>query len=255
MPLTIKRPLAIFDVETTGINVAADRIIEISILKVFPDFREEMKTFLINPGIPIPKAASDIHGITDEMVKDCPPFNQVGKTIAQILEGCDFAGFNSNKFDIPILAEEFLRNNIDFDMSKHKFVDALVIYHKKEQRTLGAAYQFYCNKVLENAHSSEADTYATFEILKAQLDKYSDLNGDIDFLSNYSAHTKNVDFAGRIIFDDKNRETFNFGKYKGQLVEDVFQKDPSYYKWMMDGDFSLNTKQVITQIKLKGFKK
>ncbi|MBI5219659.1 MAG: 3'-5' exonuclease [Bacteroidia bacterium] len=255
MNLTLKRPIAFFDIETTGINVASDRIVEISILKIHPDNREEAKTFRVNPQIPIPKAATDIHGITDEDIKDKPAFPQIAKLIAQMLEGCDFAGYNSNKFDIPLLAEEFLRTDIDFDMRKHKFIDVQVIFYKMEQRTLSAAYQFYCNKILENAHSSKVDTQATYEILKAQIDRYADLKNDVEFLSTFSSQNRNVDFAGRVILGENDTELFNFGKYKGQPVEEVFRKDPSYYKWMMDGDFTLNTKQVITQIKLKYFKK
>lgn len=255
MNLNLKRPIAFFDIETTGINVASDRIIEITILKIFPDGKDEEKTFRINPQIPIPKEASDVHGIYDVDVADKPTFPQLAKTIAHLLEGCDFAGYNSNKFDIPVLAEEFLRAGIDFDMSKHRFIDVQVIFFKMEQRTLSAAYQFYCKKELENAHSSSADAFATYEILKSQLDRYSNLENDIDFLSKFSSHNKNVDFAGRIIFDENGIETYNFGKYKGKHVKDVFQKDPSYYKWMMDGDFTLNTKQIITKIKLKSLQK
>ncbi len=255
MNLNLKRPIAFFDIETTGLNIASDRIVEITILKIFPDKENEEKTYRINPQVPIPTVASEIHGIYDDDVKDMPTFTQLGKTIAQILEGCDFAGYNSNKFDIPMLAEEFLRADIDFDMSRHKFIDVQVIFYKMEQRTLSAAYRFFCNKELVNAHSSAADTFATYEILKAQLDRYPTLENDIDFLSKFSSHNNNVDFAGRIIFDENNVEIFNFGKYKGKTVESVFQKEPSYYKWMMDGDFTLNTKQVISQIKLKSLKK
>lgn len=255
MNLNLKRPIAFFDIETTGINVASDRIVEITILKISPDGKEEEKTYRINPQIPIPKAASDIHGILNEDVADKPTFPKLAKTLAHMLEGCDFAGYNSNKFDIPVLAEEFLRADIDFDMTKHRFIDVQVIFYKMEQRTLSAAYQFFCNKTLENAHSSAADTCATYEILKSQLDRYPNLENDIDFLSKFSSHTNNADFAGRIIFDENNVETFNFGKYKGKHVVEIFLKDPSYYKWMMDGDFTLNTKQIITKIKLKSLQK
>lgn len=255
MDLNLKRPIAFFDIETTGINVAKDRIVEITILKIFPEGKDEEKTYRINPQIPIPKEASDIHGIYDIDVADKPTFSQLAKTLAQLLEGCDFAGYNSNKFDIPVLAEEFLRAGIDFDMSKHRFIDVQVIFFKMEQRTLSAAYEFFCNKELKNAHSSAADTLATYEILKSQLDRYPNLENNIDFLSKFSSHNKNVDFAGRIILDENDVETFNFGKYKGKHVQDIFQKDPSYYKWMMDGDFTLNTKQIITKIKLKSLQK
>lgn len=255
MNLKLKRPIAFFDIESTGMNIVSDRIVEITILKIYPDGKEEEKTFRVNPEMAIPQVAIDIHGITNEEVKDCPVFSKIGRNIAQMLEGCDFAGYNSNKFDVPMLAEEFLRADIEVDMSRRKFIDVQVIFHKKEQRTLSAAYQFYCSKTLENAHSSKADTYATYEILKAQLDRYSDLTDDVETLSKFSSHNNNVDFAGRIIWDDKNIETFNFGKYKGQHVEDVLKKDPSYYKWMQDGDFTRNTKRVLTQIKLKGLVK
>jgi DNA polymerase III subunit epsilon len=251
MKLNLKRCLAFFDIETTGLNITTDRIVEISILKIHPDGKEESKTFLVNPEIPISQESLNIHGITNNDVKDKPTFQQIAKSIAQFLEGCDFAGYNSNKFDIPVLAEEFLRTNIDFDISKHRFIDVQVIFHKMEQRTLTAAYQFYCHKQLENAHHAEADTLATYEILLAQLDRYNDLQNDVEYLSHFSAHTRNVDLAGRVILDENGVETFNFGKYKGQHVTDVFKKDPNYFKWMMDGDFTRNTKQVISQIKLK----
>ena len=252
MKLNLKNPLIFFDLETTGINIASDRIVELSYLKIYPNSEEESKTYLINPTIPIPAKTTEIHGITDEDVKDAPTFTEVAKTIANVLEGCDIAGYNSNKFDIPLLAEEMLRADIDIDLKKRKFIDVQVIFHKKEQRTLGAAYLFYCKKELIYAHSSEADTRATFEVLQAQLDKYSDLPNDIDELSKFSSHNNNVDFAGRIILDEKGIERFNFGKYKGMTVEEVFEKDPAYYGWMMNNDFPLYTKKVLTSIKLRG---
>jgi DNA polymerase III subunit epsilon len=252
MKLKLKNPLVFFDLETTGINISSDRIVELSYLKIFPNGTEESKTFLINPTIPIPPKVTAIHGIKDEDVKDAPTFTEVGKTIAKILEGCDIAGYNSNKFDIPLLAEEMLRAEIDIDLKKRKFIDVQVIFHKREQRTLGAAYQFYCEKELINAHSSLADTRATFEVLEAQLDKYEDLPNDVDDLAKYSSHNKNVDFVGRIIYDDEGIERFNFGKYKGMTVEEVFEKDPAYYGWMMNSDFPLYTKKVLTTIKLRG---
>jgi len=210
---------------------------------------------LINPTIPIPPETTAIHGITDEDVKDAPTFLSIAKNLAREIEGCDLAGYNSNKFDIPLLAEEFLRADVDIDMMKRKFIDVQVIFHKMEQRTLGAAYKFYCDRDLENAHSAEADTRATYEILKAQLDRYPTLQNDMAALSEFSAHNKNVDFAGRIIYNDKKVEVFNFGKYKGQAVDDVLAKDPGYYGWLMNGDFPLHTKKVFTNIKLRTFGK
>lgn len=252
MQLNLKNPLVFFDLETTGINITHDRIVEISFLKVHPNGKEEIKSRRINPGIPIPPQATDIHGITDEDVKDCPSFKQVARSLADQLEGCDLAGFNSSRFDVPMLAEEFLRAGVDFDMSKRKFVDVQIIFHKKEQRTLEAAYTFYCNKQLENAHSAEADTFATYEVLKSQLDRYPDLTNDIEMLSKeYSSFNNNVDFAGRIIFNEEGIEVFNFGKHKGKPVLEVLKNEPGYYSWMMDGDFPLNTKQALTKIRLR----
>jgi len=255
MKLNLKNPLIIFDLETTGMNISSDRIVEISYLKIYPDQREEVKTFRVNPTIPISPEATAIHGISDDDVKEAPTFNEIAKTLANCFEGCDFAGFNSNKFDLPLLAEEFIRANINFDLKKRKFIDVQVIFYKMEQRTLSAAYQFYCNKDLTNAHSAEADTRATYEVLQAQLDMYSDLQNNVVQLSTYSAHTRSVDFVGRIVYNEKDEEIFNFGKYKGQTVVSVLAKDPSYYSWMMNGDFPLYTKNVLTAIKLRGFKK
>jgi DNA polymerase-3 subunit epsilon len=252
MKLNLKNPLVFFDLETTGINITKDRIVEISLLKVHPNGKEEIKSRLINPEMPIPAQSTAIHGITDDDVKDSPTFKQVAKSLADMLEGCDLAGFNSSRFDVPMLSEEFLRAGVDFDMSKRKFVDVQIIFHKKEQRTLEAAYKFYCDKELQNAHSAEADTIATYEVLKSQLDRYPDLENDVTFLSKeYSSFNNNVDFAGRIIFDDKGVEVFNFGKHKGKPVVQVLRNEPSYYSWMMDGDFPLNTKQVLTKIRLR----
>lgn len=252
MKLELKNPIVFFDLETTGINVASDRIVEISYLKVFPNGTEESKTYRVNPTIPIPKQSSDIHGIYDEDIKDEPTFVEIAKNIAKALEGSDLAGYNSNKFDIPLLAEEMLRAEVDIDLKKRKFVDVQVIFLKKEPRTLSAAYKFYCDKTLDNAHSAEADTRATYEILQSQLDKYPDLENNIDKLSEFSSHNKNVDFAGRIIFGEDGEEYFNFGKYKGKKVTDVFDKDPGYYGWMMNNDFPLFTKKILTNIKLRG---
>jgi len=252
MKLNLKNPLVFFDLETTGTNINSDRIVEICYLKVYPNGNEESKTMRINPDMHIPETSSAIHGIYDEDVKDCPTFKDVAKKIAADIEGCDLAGFNSNRFDIPVLAEEFLRAGVDIDLMKRKFVDVQVIYHKLEQRTLSAAYKFYCNKNLEDAHTAEADTRATYEVLKAQLDCYPDvLENDIEFLSNYSCHTKNVDFAGRIVYNEKGVEVFNFGKYKGMSVAEVLKRDLGYYGWIMQGDFTLNTKNVLTKIRLR----
>jgi DNA polymerase-3 subunit epsilon len=253
MQLNLKNPLVFFDLETTGVNLVKDRIVEISFVKVYPNGKEELKTRRINPGIPIPPESTAIHGITDEDVKNCPTFKEIARSLATQIEGCDLAGFNSNRFDIPMLAEEFLRADVDIDLNRRKFVDVQTIFHKMEQRTLAAAYKFYCGKDLENAHTAEADTLATYEVLKAQLDRYPELQNDINYLSRYSSFSNNADFAGRIIYNDKKEEVINFGKYKGQLVKEVLKSDPSYYAWIMNGDFTLNTKKVLTEIKLRGF--
>jgi DNA polymerase III subunit epsilon len=255
MKLELKNPLIFFDLETTGLSIITDRIIEISYLKVFPDGKEECKTMRINPEMPIDPNATAVHGITNEDLKDAPTFKSIAQTLANAFEGCDFAGYNSNKFDLPLLAEEFLRCDVDFDLKRRKFIDVQVIFHKMEQRTLSAAYKFYCEKDLENAHSAEDDTRATYEVLKSQLDRYKNLENNIDKLSEFSAHTRNVDFAGRIAYNDKDVEVFNFGKYKGVPVEEVFQKDPAYYGWMMNNDFPMYTKNILTAIKLRGFNK
>ncbi len=251
MELKLTKPLAFFDIETTGINIVTDRIVEISILKVYPNGKEETKTMRINPTIPISPEASAVTGIKDDDVKDCPKFKEVAHEISRFFEGCDIAGFNSTKFDVPILVEEFLRADVDFDIYKHKLVDAQVIFHKMEQRTLSAAYKFYCNKELIDAHSAEADTRATFEVLKSQLDKYPDLKNDVTELSKFSSHTTNVDFAGRIVYNEAGVEVFNFGKHKGVPVEEVLKKEPGYYPWLMGADFPLFTKKVLTAIKLR----
>ena len=252
MQLNLKNPLVFFDLETTGINITKDRIVEIALLKVHPNGKEEIKSRRINPEMPIPSLATAIHGITDDDVKDCPTFKQVAKSLADMLEGCDLAGFNSSRFDVPMLSEEFLRAGVDFDMSKRKFVDVQIIFHKKEPCTLEAAYKFYCDKELENAHSAEADTVATYEVLKSQLERYPDLENDIAFLSKeYSSFNNNVDFAGRIVLDENSVEVFNFGKHKGKPVAQILRNEPSYYSWMMDGDFPLNTKQMLTKIRLR----
>lgn len=255
MELQLKNPLVFFDLETTGINVASDRIVEISWLKIMPSGQESSHTQLVNPTIPIDPKVTAIHGISDEDVKDKPTFKEIARSLTREFEGCDLAGYNSNKFDIPLLAEEFLRAEVDFNMSKRKFIDVQVIFHKMEQRTLSAAYKFYCQKDLEDAHSAQADTLATYEILKAQLDRYENLENSVDFLSGFSAQKRNVDFAGRIILNEQDVEVFNFGKYKGESVEEVLKKDPGYFGWILNGDFPLYTKKVLTNIKLRTFGK
>ena len=252
MKLNLKNPLVFFDLETTGTNINSDRIVEICYLKVYPNGNEESKTLRINPEMHIPEASSAIHGIYDADVADCPTFKDVAKNIANDIEGCDLAGFNSNRFDIPLLAEEFLRVGVDIDMMKRKFIDVQVIFHKLEQRTLSAAYKFYCDKNLEDAHTAEADTRATYEVLKAQLDRYPDvLENDTKFLADYSSYNKNVDFAGRIVYNEQGVEVFNFGKYKGMSVAEILKKDIGYFGWLMQGDFTLNTKNVLTKIRLR----
>lgn len=254
MELNLKNPLIFFDLETTGINITKDKIVEISYIKIYPNGKKETKTLRINPGMPIPPESTAIHHITDEDVADAPTFKEVAKELANTFEGCDIAGFNSNRFDLPLLSQEFLNAGVDVDFSRRKFIDVQTIYHKMEQRNLSAAYKFYCGKDLNDAHSALADTAATYEVLKAQLDKYPSLENSVDFLSSFSTQNKNVDLAGRIIYNDKGVEVFNFGKYKGRSVEDVLQHDTGYYGWMMNGDFPLNTKQVLTRIKLRGKK-
>ena len=252
MELNLRNPLVFFDLETTGTDTAKDRIVEISILKVNPNGTEETRTKLINPGMSIPQASIDVHGITDEDVKDAPQFKQIAKSLAEFMEGCDIAGFNSSRFDVPLLAEEFLRAGVDYDFSKRKMIDVQIIFHKKEQRTLEAALKFYCGKELTDAHSAEADTRATYEVLKGQLKMYPDLENDVDFLAKeFASYNNNVDLAGRIIFDENGVEVFNFGKHKGRSVADVLKKEPSFFAWIMDADFPLNTKQVLTRIKLR----
>lgn len=265
MILHLKKPLAFFDLETTGTNITNDRIVEISILKVLLNNEISIKTTRINPTVPIPIESSLIHGIYDEDIKDKPTFKSIAHSLNQFLEGCDLAGFNVIKFDVPVLVEEFLRSGIDFDMSGRKIVDVQRIFHMMEPRNLSAAYKFYCNKDLEGAHSAEADTIATFEVLKAQLVRYKDcalkdkngkeyipIQNDVNALHNLTA-SQFADLAGRISFNDSGEEVFNFGKYRNQKVSEVFIKDPSYYDWIMKGDFALNTKKKITEIKLRRF--
>ncbi|MDR0743641.1 MAG: 3'-5' exonuclease [Tannerella sp.] len=251
MQLNLKNPLVFFDLETTGINITNDRIVEISYLKIKLDGSEECRTWRINPQMPIPKQAIAIHGITNDDVKDCPTFKEVAKSLAAQIEGCDLAGFNSNRFDIPMLAEEFLRAGVDLDLNKRKFIDVQTIFHKMEQRDLMAAYKFYCGKELTDAHSAESDTRATYEVLMSQLDRYPELENDVEALSKFSSFNQNVDFAGRMIYNENGDEVINFGKYKGHLVKDVLKKDQGYYGWIMQGDFPLNTKQKLTEIRLR----
>lgn len=252
MLLNLKNPLLFFDIESTGLSVATDRIVELSAVKVMPNGDQEIKTRRLNPTIPISAEAQAIHGISNEDVADCPTFKEVAKSLANWMSGCDFAGYNSTKFDIPMLAEEFIRAGIEFDFRKRKLVDIQNIFHKMEQRTLGAAYKFYCGKVLENAHSAEADTLATYEILMAQLDRYEELKNDVQFLADFSTKNRNLDYAGAIVLNDKDVPIFNFGKHKGKSVESILNKeDPNYYSWIMNKDFTLDTKNVLTELKLK----
>lgn len=252
MKLNLKRPIVFFDLETTGTNITNDRIVEISVVKVLPDGSEIVKTRRINPCCPIPAEATAVHHITDEDVKNEPEFRKVARSLADFFAGCDIAGFNSNRFDIPLLDQEFQRAGVDFDFSKARFVDVQTIFHKKEQRTLVAAYKFYCGKDLgDEAHSAAGDTMATYEVLKAQLDRYEDLPNDIEALSEFSSQNRNVDFMGRLIYDEQHREVINFGKYKGRLAEEVLKNDPGYYSWIMQGDFTKNTKDAFTRIRLR----
>lgn len=251
MELKLTKPVVFFDLETTGVNITHDRIVEISIIKVWPDGTELEKTYRVNPEMPIPAEATAVHHITDVDVANEPTFKQIAKSLAEMFADSDIAGFNSNRFDIPLLIEEFNRAGVTFDLSKSRFVDVQTIFHKKEQRTLVAAYKFYCGKNLEDAHSANADTRATYEVLKAQLDRYDDLPNDIKALSEYSCHTRNVDFAGRLVYDDNKRELINFGKYKGQLAEEVLRTDTGYYGWLMQGDFPQDTKNAFSRIYLR----
>lgn len=263
MQINLTKPLAFFDLETTGVNVGSDKIVEISIVRVNVDNTTDILTKRVNPGIPIPIFVSKIHGIYDKDVADCPHFKELAPQLSAFLTNCDLAGFNSNKFDVPFLVEEFLRAEVDFDLKNRKLIDVQNIFHMMEPRNLSAAYKFYCGKPLENAHSAEADTLATYEIFKAQLERYKDtvlidekgnaytpVKNDMSILSALTARTRNADLAGRIVYNEKNVEVFNFGKHKDKPVAEVFAKEPSYYNWMMQGDFPLYTKKIITQIRL-----
>ena len=247
MPLQLKRPLVFIDLETTGINLATDRIVEIAIVKVFPDGSKSVKRKIINPKMPIPKSSIEIHGITDEMVKDAPPFKQVANELKQFIDDADFSGYNSNRFDIPLLMEEFLRAGLTIDMSNRRMVDVQHIFHMMEKRTLGAAYKFYCDKELSDAHSAEVDAQATWEILEAQLKRYDNLGNTLDSILQFTGEEKVVDFARRLIMEN-DIEVFNFGKHKGRPVSEVLKSEPQYYDWMMKGDFPLHTKQKLTEI-------
>lgn len=251
MNLKLHKPLCIFDLETTGTNISKDRIVEICILKINPDASRESKTWLINPEMPIPVESSLIHGIYDKDVQDAPTLKEVAPKIIEMIKDADLGGFNSNRFDIPLLAEELLRVGYDFDITKHRPIDAQTIFHKMEPRNLSAAYKFYCGKSLENAHSAEADTLATFEVIDAQVGKYEELPNDIAALSEFSYQNKFADLAGFVAYNDKNEEIFSFGKYKGQLVKEVFKKDIGYYGWIQNADFPLYTKKVLTAIQLR----
>lgn len=251
MKLKLKKPIIFFDLETTGLNLTQDRIVEVSVLKVMPNGDTDSRTRRVNPEMHIPEEATATHHITDEDVKDAPTFKQIAKSLAQMFVGCDIAGFNSNRFDIPMLDQEFQRADVDFDFSNAHFIDVQTIFHKKEPRNLVAAYKFYCGKNLEQAHSADADTRATYEVLMAQLEKYDDLPCEVDKLSEFSRQHNNVDFMGRLIYDDKNRPVINFGKYKGRLATEVLAQDMSYYDWIMKGDFTKNTKDCFTRIRLQ----
>ncbi|WP_314672785.1 exonuclease domain-containing protein [Segatella salivae] len=283
MKLNLKKPLVVFDLETTGLDIVNDRIIQLSFIKVYPDGKEERGDHLINPGKHIPEMITELTGIDDEKVKDAPSFKQISTTLAETFKGCDFAGFNSNRFDVPMLAEEFLRAGIDFDFSKCRLIDAQAIFHKMESRNLAAAYKFYCGRKMEEdfeAHRADQDTEATYRVLMGELDMYSKeqqeederiLPNDMDFLAEFSKQNDNVDFAGRMIWapitdkegkplTDKDgkpqlQEIFNFGKYKDYPVAEVLKKDPGYYSWMLGADFPNNTKQVLTRIRLREFNK
>lgn len=251
MELNLKKPICFFDLETTGVNVAKDRIVEIAILKVYPNGNKESHTWRVNPEMPIPPETSAIHGITDEMVANEPTFKQLAAKVYALIKDSDLGGFNSNRFDIPLLAEELLRAEVDFDMKKALSVDVQTIFHKMEKRTLEAAYKFYCDKDLVDAHSAAADTNATYEVLKAQLDRYPDLQNDMASLADFSSHKDHVDFAGFISYNEDGHEVFSFGKYKGRLVDDILQNDPGYFGWVLNADFPLYTKKVLTRLRLE----
>jgi len=247
MNLSLERPLAIFDLETTGTNITSDRIVEIAIIKVQPDGTEENYCKRVNPEMPIPAVVSEIHGIYDKDIQDAPTFKELANEIVAFIGDADLAGYNSNKFDIPVLAEELMRAGSDFDISKRRFVDVQNIFHKMEQRTLAAAYLFYCNKTIENAHNALYDAKATWDVLKAQIERYPDIKNDVIYLSEFSkaGNYNLLDFAGRLAIDDKGEAIYNFGKHKGRTIKQVAQIEPGYYGWMLDADFPLYTKQCL----------
>lgn len=252
MELQLKRPLVFFDIESTGLSPEKDRIVEISLIKVYPDGHEEVRTRRINPERHIPEESTAVHGITDDDVRDCPTFRQVAKSLASMIQGCDIAGYNSNRFDVPLLGEEFIRAGVEVDFSRCRFIDVQTIFHKMERRTLEAAYKFYCKKDLTEAHSAEADTRATLEVLKAQLDRYpEDLQNDVEFLSSFTTQQRNLDLAGRFVYNEKDEVVINFGKHKGTPVAEVLKKEPGYYDWVMKADFSEDTKQHLTRLRFK----
>ena len=251
MELKLKKPICFFDLETTGVNVSKDRIVEISILKVFPNGNKESFTWRVNPEMKIPAVTTAIHGISDEMVLNEPTFKELAPKVFELIKNSDLGGFNSNRFDIPLLAEELLRAEIDFDLKINKAVDVQTIFHKMEKRTLEAAYKFYCNKDLTNAHSAEADTMATYEVLKAQLDKYDGLENDMDYLSKFSSHQNFADFAGFIGYNKEGQEIITFGKHKGKVIEDLFKTEPGYFSWIQNADFPNYTKKVLRDLKNK----
>jgi DNA polymerase-3 subunit epsilon len=251
MQLNLTKPICFFDLETTGVNISQDRIVEISILKVYPNGTEESKTWLVNPEMEIPKEVIAIHGITNEKVANEPTFKKIARDIHNMIKDSDLAGFNSNRFDIPLLAEEMLRAEVDFDMKNRVAVDVQTIFHKMEQRTLSAAYKFYCEESLEDAHTAEADTKATYEVLKAQLKKYDQLENNTKFLAEFSSRKKFADLAGFIVYNKQKEECFSFGKHKGKRVVDVMEKEPGYFGWLLNADFPLYTKKVLSAIKLR----
>jgi len=254
MNLQLSRPLAFFDLETTGIQIGKDKIVEICILKVMPDGTESCKTWRTNPGVPIPKEASDVHGITDDMVKDCPKFEELANEIHLFIKDADLSGYNSNRFDLPLLAEEFLRANVNFEMKNRRSIDVQSVFFKMEPRTLTAAYKFYCDKELIGAHGAEADTRATYEVLKAQVERYEELQGDSESMAEFTKPSQaNADLAGMIKFNAQGQEIFNFGKHKGKRVTEILEKEPGYYSWMQNADFPQYTKKVLTAIKLRNF--
>lgn len=255
MKLNLTKPICFFDLETTGVNITTDRIVEIAILKVHPNGKEESHRWLVNPEMPIPPEVTKVHGISDADVVDAPVFKELAKEINNLIKDSDLAGYNSNRFDIPLLAEEMLRAEIDFDMKNRVAVDVQNIFHKMEQRTLSAAYKFYCEKNLEDAHTAEADTLATYEVLKAQVARYDELENNTKFLAEFSTRKRFADFAGFIIFDKEGDEAFSFGKHKGRKVEEILNEEPGYFGWILNADFPLYTKKVLTAIKLRNFNK